>query len=916
MASLNSILSGIDIHSVQTKPTERGQRVPNAPALVPADYRLAIIGEAPGAEEANERKPFVGPAGKFLNVLMHHAGINRHAIFMGNVCQFRPPTNDLSAWGWESDEVQESLRILASEIAAFDPHCILLLGKYAQRAATGDMRSLSSWRGTAFKCNLIGSPFFGRKCIATYHPAQVLRTYENAPLLRFDLNKSKAQSHYPDVRIPVRNFDIQLRAAQIVERLDAIHLSSDSVWLSFDLEGYWNRITRFSVATSPTSGFIVPFTQGEFGSAWSPDEEMAIWKATSRVLANPRIPKVLQNSLYDRFVLAYQHKVLIRNVAWDTMLAHWEMYAELEKNLGLQASIYTEEPYWKEDRESDDLPTKFLYCCKDSAVTDEIRQSQAAELAKLPLALGHFNFNMELLNPMLYMELRGLCYDRAKALVSRSELMLSFYEKQHILNLRAKRDAATILFKGVEGLTYKACIFRYAKENLCKKREAAFLSTYAQLPGAALKDYREACVRLNELDSLGLLDTPTSMTLGEVESLLEIGLNVNSSKQMCDWLYVVAGFERQWKEDKNKKLVLTADVEACLTLYRKTKDNVPKTILQIRSLLYFITTLGTEVDPDGRIRCGYNLVGTETGRLSCYASPTGSGYNLQTVTKKLRYLFTADPGKWFFQCDLAGADGWTVAAHCTRVGDDTMQQDYLAGLKPAKILALMYELGAKVNELSREELKVLCKRVDQDGWLYFGCKRVQHGSNYKMGPTTMSTQILKDSYKFLGEPIYVEYKDTKKLQELYFIRYWGVPKWHDVIAQQLLAKAELTAASGRTRKFFGRLRDPDGRLNHDTWKAALSNEPQDNTTYACNMALHKCWHDPQNRTATGSLIIEPLHQVHDAFIGQFPRERAEWAAERIRSYFDTPLVIAGQNIIIPFEGAYGPNWKELTAGTI
>ncbi len=85
-------------------------------------------------------------------------------------------------------------------------------------------------------------------------------------------------------------------------------------------------------------------------------------------------------------------------------------------------------------------------------------------------------------------------------------------------------------------------------------------------------------------------------------------------------------------------------------------------------------------DPDGRVRCSYNVVGTDTGRLSCQGSPTGSGMNLQTVTKKLRHLFLADPGYHFFQCDLAGADGWTVAAECASLGDPTMLNDYLAGI--------------------------------------------------------------------------------------------------------------------------------------------------------------------------------------------------------------------------------------------
>jgi hypothetical protein len=596
------------------------------------------------------------------------------------------------------------------------------------------------------------------------------------------------------------------------------------------------------------------------------------------------------------------------------MLGHWEMYAELDKGLDLQASIYTLEPYWKNESKSLDLRTRYEYCCKDSAVTKEIQEAQVLELSEDPAAEKHFKFNMELLNPFLYMELRGLAYDQRGADEAKAKYELEVWDKQHRLNLTARKDLETYYKVNMVTLlvpmTLKQFALNQCKEILCKKREAAYIATFQQLPAAALKAEIPACNRIAAMDRDGAFDGhPTAATLGELEFLLGIGLNVNSNKQMCEYLYVVAGFERQWKEDKKKgTTALTADVGALLTLFRKTKDDTLKLVLQIRSHLYIINILSTATDPDGRIRCGYNIVGTDTGRIACYESPTGSGYNLQTVTKKLRYLFTADPGHYFFQCDLAGADGWTVAAHCSRHGDDTMMQDYLGGIKPAKVLALMFEHGASVNNMSRPELKEACKGIDQEGWLYFGCKRVQHGSNYDMRPPTMSLQILKDSYKYLGDPIYVEPKITKQLQEFYFIRYRGVLLWRAWVEQQLIAKASLTAASGRTRRFFGRIRESDGRCNHETIKAALSNEPQDNTTYACDLALHKCWNDPENRRSNGSVIIEPLHQVHDAFIGQFPIELVEWARPRIRSYFATALHIAGQDITIPFEGGFGPNW--------
>jgi DNA polymerase I-like protein with 3'-5' exonuclease and polymerase domains len=185
-------------------------------------------------------------------------------------------------------------------------------------------------------------------------------------------------------------------------------------------------------------------------------------------------------------------------------------------------------------------------------------------------------------------------------------------------------------------------------------------------------------------------------------------------------------------------------------------------------------------------------------------------------------------------------------------------------------------------------------------------KRVQHGSNYLMGKSTMSDQILQDSWKYGdGDIVYVPPAVCEKLQTLYFQRYPGVQLWHRWVEDEIKNKRQLTSANGHIRRFFGR---PN---SHDVLKQALSDEPQNNTTYATNRAVLNLWNDRENRRPDGSLIIEPLHQVHDALCGQFPADLTEWAITKIRTYFANTLHIAGQPVQIPFEGAYGSSWGQL-----
>ena len=118
--------------------------------------------------------------------------------------------------------------------------------------------------------------------------------------------------------------------------------------------------------------------------------------------------------------------------------------------------------------------------------------------------------------------------------------------------------------------------------------------------------------------------------------------------------------------------------------------------------------------------------------------------------------------------DLEGADGWTVACECARLGDATMLQDLQAGMKPAKIIALLYWFGPDLNDLERDDLKWLhdhmfpiVKKLAGD-WIYLGSKRVQHGSSYMMGVPTMVLNILIDSFKESGTPLYLEHRLAKK----------------------------------------------------------------------------------------------------------------------------------------------------------
>ncbi len=791
-------------------------------------YRLAIVGEAPGADEEAYGRPFIGASGRLLDSILSSSNVTRSACYVGNICQYRPPGNEIKAFGYGHEKVLAGWEALKNDLKSFQPNCILALGNTPLHFLC-DRTGITSWRGS-----ILQTPY--GKVVPSIHPAAVLREYKDWPLLRFDVVRARREAESPEVSLPQRTLELNLSPYEICNRLDNWPTGR---LLSFDIEGGLDAFPCCSVAGTTDQGFIIAWTKH------NDTDQARISQSLSRILYSTSIPKVLQNSLYDRFVLAYGYHMLIRNVQEDTMLKQWEVYPELPKGLGTIASIWTREPYYKSERKTDDQNTFYSYCIKDSCVTLEACLAQ--DQALVGPARRHYRDNVELLSSLLYMELRGIKYDTATA---KAEL------------------------------------------------------------GAVKVALAECGTRLESSAGYTLLGSKGSISAAKLKKCL----------------YTDKAYPEQ-KKGRGPTAKVTTDVEALLNLSKKyPNDPFLGDILLHRKLESIKETLEISTDRDGRVRCGYNLVGTETGRLTCYTSPTGSGANLQTITKKLRKLYVADEGHHLFQCDLSGADGWTVAAHCLRHGDSTMWDDYNGGLKPARIVALMYELGAAATNCSRDELKTRCSTVDDSGWLYFACKRIQHASNYGVKERTVSKQIMVDSYKITGKPVYVDPATCAALQRLYFTRYPGIAQWHDWARREVEGGRNLTSASGHTRIFFGRRRswDPKARCvaaDHETWKEFLADEPQENTTYATNLALYRLWSDPTNRirdarSGKTCLRVEPLHTVHDALIGQFKMEDTAWAVHKIREWFQNELHIAGSKVTIPFEGHYGRSWGELKTGTI
>jgi DNA polymerase len=130
----------------------------------PAKVRLMLVGEGPGFEEDEQGRPFVGAAGQLLNRMLAAIGLSREEVYISNVVKCRPPENRYP----RPEEVRACRGFLDEEIRLVDPRIVMPLGTCAAQTLMDPTKRITELRG---RMRL----FQGRKWIATYHPAYLLR---------------------------------------------------------------------------------------------------------------------------------------------------------------------------------------------------------------------------------------------------------------------------------------------------------------------------------------------------------------------------------------------------------------------------------------------------------------------------------------------------------------------------------------------------------------------------------------------------------------------------------------------------------------------------------------------------------------------------------------------------------------------
>jgi len=341
-------------------------------------------------------------------------------------------------------------------------------------------------------------------------------------------------------------------------------------------------------------------------------------------------------------------------------------------------------------------------------------------------------------------------------------------------------------------------------------------------------------------------------------------LNPKSPKQMQDFFYGTLG---QKPIFNRKSGTITADEEALGQIAQREPILKPliRNILEYRSLGVFLSTfVNSALDIDGRIRCSFNIGGTETYRFSSSQNAFGSGLNLQNVPSggegedsdlelpNVRTLFTPDPGQTFFDIDLNSADLRIVV---WEADEREMKRMLLEGYDPYTEVAKEFYRDRTITKADprRQKFKSFC-----------------HGTHY-LGTA-----------KGLAERLGLTVHDADKTQKWYFDRFPRIKAAQEEFKDQLLKRRYIENIFGYRWYCFDRI---EGTI----FNQAAAWKPQ--STVAC--LINRGYVNIENNLPGVGIQL----QVHDSLAGQFPTAQKEFYMKRIVEEcsitlpYDDPLII-------------------------
>lgn len=394
---------------------------------------LALVGEAPGREEERRGQPFVGQSGFLLDQMLAVAGITRSDCYITNVSDIRPPGNDFSVFYRDAkrtdptNELYKHRERLREELLRIQPKVTVAFGNEALKA-TAALSGIAAYRGVMIERQRNDKIL--RRILPTYHPAYVMRVYNERPVVELDLKKAYRQARNPYT--PQMQFQIDPSLDQILDWFNKRH---SPVAVDIETIGPCTRCIGFG--WSSTEAISIPLIwRGKH--RWMPEEEKLILQCLNAQLSDPTIKKYLQYSPFDCTMIGREFGFYIDGIELDTMYAFHLLYPGLggvakrkggnvveeiqgRKGLKFISSLYTDFPmYWGKERfETDENNAE--YNCYDCCATWIAAQAMEDELVERNLGVFYHQKVHPTIFALTRVQNRGILMDIEQREVVRAE---------------------------------------------------------------------------------------------------------------------------------------------------------------------------------------------------------------------------------------------------------------------------------------------------------------------------------------------------------------------------------------------------------------------------------------------------------------------------------------------------------------
>lgn len=473
-------------------------KLPNyVPGSGPTSSPLMVIGEAPGKDEDEQLETMVGAAGREIDSIFRELGSSLPEHYKTNVVKFRPPDNDLKKLSLVGHSIEEGIPQLWQEIEAINPNCILAIGNLSLQVLTGKS-GISKYRGS-----ILTSQNGMHKVVPTLHPAALLYSgdqkrlpYSARTYIQLDFKRALEESQSREINLPTRTL---LSAKSSMDVWNFLELYKNETKVSIDIETPACIPICVGLAFNSYHALSIPLLN-TYGIQIPDGQLIEIWKMLEEFFQKDGLKIIGQNFKFDHEKLLRPCGFSVPNPWFDVMFAAHVLHPELQKDLGFLASIYTREPFWKDEGKQfnpkkDSVERLLLYNAKDAAVTYELYEKLFKEMEELNVLDYFFNYKMQLHELYMDIEREGfkVDYEQRRALWLKYDALEKeaadhlFDIAGHSFNYRSNPQVCNVLYnemgfpprkkRGAKGLSADADILAGLYANHAKTpQKEAFLS--------------------------------------------------------------------------------------------------------------------------------------------------------------------------------------------------------------------------------------------------------------------------------------------------------------------------------------------------------------------------------------------------------------------------------------------------------